>query len=202
MFKNRWVLFMAVLLMAVTISEVSAQEVLMNSAETINPGNFKLSIFPLVLLGENGGDPQWGVAGRAGLGITRRIDIEVKGAILKNINYFGVDIEFWLIHGRNLNASISLGGHWTNSKTGADSYGIDTTLLISTAPVRNLEIYGGLQFAFDSVKNSDQNFTLIHVVPGIEYRLIRNLDFLAEFGIALNDDSRSYIAVGLAYYFL
>ena len=54
--------------------------------------------------------------------------------------------------------------------------------------------------AFESVKNSDVNFTLAHIVPGIEYRISANLDFLAEVGIALNDNSRSYASVGLALY--
>jgi len=42
----------------------------------------------------------------------------------------------------------------------------------------------------------------MHLVPGIEYRLSDDLDFLAEFGIALNDDSRSYASVGLALYLM
>ena len=40
----------------------------------------------------------------------------------------------------------------------------------------------------------------MHLVPGLEYRLGSDLDFLAEFGLALNDDSRSYVSVGLALY--
>ena len=56
--------------------------------------------------------------------------------------------------------------------------------------------------SFDSVKNSDVNSTLVHVVPGIEYRISDDVDFLAEVGIALNDDSRSYASVGLAFYLL
>ena len=56
--------------------------------------------------------------------------------------------------------------------------------------------------AFDSMKNSNNNFTLAHIVPGLEYRLSAGLDFLAEFGIALNDGSRSYASMGLALYLL
>ena len=85
---------------------------------------------------------------------------------------------------------------------GHDSTGFDAALLASTTPVRNLEIYGGLMLAFASVKNTDVTYTLMHFVPGIEYRVSADLDFLAEFGIALNDDSRSYASVGLAFYLL
>ena len=181
-------------------AEVSAQDVLMNSAETINQGNFKLALFPTVLLGKNGGDAVWGVAGRIGYGITPSFDIEAKAATFKGLNYFGVEAEYWLVHGGNANVSVALGAHLTDSKGGADSSGIDTSLLFSTRPAKPLEIYGGLKLSFDSVKNSDQNFTLAHLVPGIEYSLGPDLDLLAEFGIALNDSSRSYASVGLALY--
>jgi hypothetical protein len=183
-------------------AEVSAQGVLMNSAETINQGNLKLAVFPTVLFGKNGSDSVWGVAGRVGYGLTPRFDIEAKGAAFKDLKYFGADIEYWLLKGKNVNASVALGGHMTDSNGGADSSGIDTAFLVSTAPAKNLEVYGGLKLAFDSVKNSDDNYTLMHFVPGIEYRISDNLDFLAEIGIALNDDSRSYASVGFALYLL
>ena len=130
------------------------------------------------------------------------MDIEAKAAIFKGIKYFGADVEYWFIKGRNFNVSVALGGHMTDAGVGADSSGIDTALLASTRPARNLELYGGFKLAFDSFKNSDHNFTLAHLVPGIEYRISDDLDFLAEVGIALNDNSRSYVSVGLALYVL
>jgi hypothetical protein len=199
--KTMSVLAAAVFLAAAAV-EVSAQGVLMNSAETINQGNIKLAVFPTVLLGKDGGDSVWGVAGRAGYGLTPRFDVEAKGAAFKDLKYFGGDVECWLVKGRNLNASVALGGHVTDSKNGADSSGIDTAFLVSTTPAKHLEIYGGLKLAFDSVKNSDSHFTLAHFVPGIEYRISDDIDFLAEVGIALNGNSRSYASVGLALYLL
>jgi hypothetical protein len=181
--------------------DVSAQDVLMNSAETIKKGNFKVAVFPTVLLGKNGSDSKFGVAGRAGFGITSRFDIEAKAAFFKDLNYFGVDVEYWFVRGRSFNVSVALGGHMTNVPGAGDSSGIDTALLCSTSPSNNLELYGGLRFAFNSLKNSDYNFTLVHIVPGLEYRISAALDFLAEFGFALNDNSRNYASVGLAFYF-
>jgi hypothetical protein len=193
----------AAMFLVTVAAEVSAQDVLMNSAETINQGNIKLAIFPTVLFGKNGSDSVWGVAGRAGYGLTPRFDIEAKAGFFKGLKYFGVDVEYWLIKGENINLSAALGGHLTDYSTGgADSSGIDTALMASTKPARNLEIYGGLKLAFDSVKNSDFNYTLVHIVPGLEYRISDDLDFLAEVGIALNDNSRSYASVGLALYLL
>jgi hypothetical protein len=200
MLKKSVVFLAATMFLLAVVVEVSAQEVLMNSAETINQGNFKLALFPTVLLGKNGGDPLWGVAGRFGYGFTPRLDIEAKAAFFKNLRYFGADAEYWLVQGRNINVSVALGAHLTDSQGGADSSGIDTALLFSTSPVDRLELYGGLKLAFDSFKNSDQNVTRAHLVPGLEYRLSPDLDFLAEFGIALNDNSRSYVSVGLALY--
>jgi hypothetical protein len=202
MLKTIVVILAAAMFLVAAAAEVSAQDVLMNSAETINKGNVKLALFPTMLFGKNGGDSLWGVAGRAGIGLTSRIDIEAKGAIFKGIKYLGADAEYWLVHGRNANVSVALGAHMTDAGVGAESSGIDTSLLFSTRPAGNLELYGGLKFAFDSFKNSDHNFTLAHLVPGLEYRLSDDLDFLAEFGIALNDNSRSYVSVGLALYVL
>ena len=202
MLKKIMIILTAVMFLATAAAQVSAQSVLMNSAETINQGNLKLGIFPTVLFGKNGGDSVWGVAGRLGYGLTPRFDIEAKAAFFKGLKYFGVDVEYWLVKWENFNVSVAVGGHMTDYNGGGDSSGIDAAIMASTIPARNLEIYGGLMLAFDSVKNSDHNYTLMHIVPGIEYRLSDDLDFLAEVGIALNEDSGSYASVGLAYYFL
>ncbi len=202
MLKKFVIIFITAMFLAAAAVEVSAQQVLMNSAETINQGNIKLAVFPTVLFGKNGGDSVWGVAGRFGYGLTPRFDIEAKAGIFKGLKYFGADIEYWLVKWENFNASVAIGGHITDYNVGANSSGFDAALMASTLPARNLEIYGGLMLAFDSVKNSDNNYTLAHFVPGIEYRISEDLDFLAEVGIALNNNSRSYASVGLALYLL
>ncbi len=187
---------------SVSIIPASYQGVLMNSAETINPGNFKLTVFPTMIIGKNGGDNIWGVAGKGGLGLTRSVDIEVKGAIFKNFTYFGVDIEYWFYRGRNLNASFAVGWHMIDTQIGSNSSGIDTAVMLSTKPSKKLELYGGLKISFDSIKNTGQQIDLIHFIPGLEYRVAKDIDFLAEFGIALNGESRNYLSFGFAYYFL
>jgi hypothetical protein len=200
--SKKFMTFLIAAIFLAAVSQLSAQAVLMNSAETINKGNLKLAIFPTVLFGKNGGDSVWGVAGRFGYGLTRTIDIEAKAGFFKGLKYFGADIEFWFLKGESFNGSVALGGHMTNYNGGGDTTGIDASLLFSHRPVKNLEIYGGLMCAFDKVKNTDINYTRIHLVPGIEYRLGADLDFLAEVGIALNADASSYASVGLALYLL
>jgi hypothetical protein len=201
MLKKFIIILVAALFLAMAAIPVSAQQVLMNSAETINKGNLKLAVFPTVLFGKNGGDSVWGVAGRFGYGLTSSLDIEAKAAFFKGLKYFGVDLEYWFLKGGNFNASAALGGHMTDVDGGGDSKGIDAALLASTKPAKNLEIYAGLMASFDSIKNGD-NYTLLHLVPGIEYRISEDLDFLAEVGIALNDNARSYASVGLALYLM
>jgi ABC-type amino acid transport substrate-binding protein len=199
--KKIMIILAAAVFLAVATVPLSAQQVLMNSAETINKGNLKLAIFPTLLFAKGGNDSLWGVAGRFGYGLTSNIDIEAKAAFFKGLKYYGADIEYWFLKGEKFNVSAAVGAHMTDYKGGGDSKGIDVALLASHRPVKNLEIYGGLMSSFDSIKNGD-NYTLLHLVPGIEYRLSDDLDFLAEVGIALNDNSRSYGSVGLAYYFL
>ena len=198
--KTIVVILAAAMFLVAAVAEVSAQDVLMNSAETINQGNFKLALFPTMLLRKNDSDSAWGIAGRIGYGLAPRFDIEAKAGIFQGLNYFGVEAEYWLLKGRNVNFSVALGAHMLDWKDGADSSGIDTSLLFSTRPAERLELYGGLKLAFDSVKNSDQNLIRAHFVPGLEYAISADLDFLAEFGIGLNGNSRSYVSVGLALY--
>ena len=45
-----------------------------------------------------------------------------------------------------------------------------------------------------------EDFTTVHLVPGIEYAISDDLDFVAEAGFSLNDDGSHYVSVGLSYY--
>ena len=71
-------------------------------------------------------------------------------------------------------------------------------MLLSGHVADNLELYGGFNINFES--GDDEDFTRAYLVPGIEYRVSENLDLLAEFGLALNDDTRHYLSFGLALY--
>ena len=196
-------LFLTVAIFLSTFTSMFAyQGVLMNSAETINQGNFKLAIFPTMIIGKNGGDNFWGVAGKGGFGLTKNIDIEAKGAIFKNFNYFGLDVEYWFYKGGNVNVSAAAGWHMLSSKNGSNSSGIDAAIIASTKPSQKLEVYGGLKLSFDSIKDANRNVTLAHIVPGFEYKITPEVDFLGEFGISLNDSTNSYLSFGFAYYFL
>ena len=176
-----------------------AQNVLMNSAETINPGNFKIAAFPTILFGKDGAENETGVAGRFGYGFTDRFDMEGKVAFFDGVKLYGLDAEYWLLKGP-ADVSVSLGAHKTSTDF-VDASAIDTALLVSGNIGDKLEAYGGLNLSFESLDDiDDSSFTRAYVVPGIEYKLNEDLDLVAEFGIGLNDDSPHYVSAGLAFY--
>jgi len=66
--------------------------------------------------------------------------------------------------------------------------------LVATADVSGQDVLmnsaetinpGNLTLAFDSAKNSGGHYPLAHVVPGFEYRIGSDFDFLGEIGIGL-----------------
>jgi hypothetical protein len=181
-----------------------AQNVLMNSAETINKGNFKIAAFPTLLFGEDNefgeSDDEFGVAGRFGYGFTDNFDIEGKVAFFDGLKLYGIDAEFWFVKNSPLDVSVSLGAHKTDLDI-VDSSAIDTALLASGNVSDNLELYGGLNVSFESLDDiPDSDFTRVYLVPGLEYKIHDDLDLVAEFGIGLNDDSPNYVSAGLAFY--
>jgi Outer membrane protein beta-barrel domain len=177
-----------------------AQNVLMNSAETINKGNFKIAAFPTLLFGEDDADNEFGVAGRFGYGFTDRFDIEGKLAFFDGLQLYGLDAEYWVVKNRPVDVSVALGAHITDFE-GGDSSAIDTSLLASGHVSDNLELYGGLNVSFESIDDvPDSSFERVYLVPGLEYKIHDDLDLVAEFGIGLNDDSPNYVSAGLAFY--
>ena len=181
-------------------ASAQAQNVLMNSAETINKGNFKIAAFPTLLFAEGDGDDEFGVAGRFGYGFTDRFDIEGKLAFFEGLQLYGIDAELWVVKGRPVDVSVSLGAHITDTEV-VNSSAIDTALIASGHITDNLELYGGFNASFESLDDvPDSSFERYYVVPGLEYKIGDDLDLVAEFGIGLNDDSPNYVSAGLAFY--
>ena len=202
--RIRWML--PVLAMVVLGGSAQSQDFgVMESAETINPGNFKLMGYPMLVFGKDGADDEFGLALRGGYGFSNNFDAEVKVSFFDGLTFLGADAEFWLLKGGNLDVSLSGGAHLAfGGDEFYDSTGIDLTGLVSTHLSDKFELYGGLDFAFEFLSDVpdgfDDSFTTIHLVLGIEYKLTEDLDLDAEFGIALNEDSNNYLAAGFAYY--
>jgi Outer membrane protein beta-barrel domain len=177
-----------------------AQNFLMNSAETINKGNFKIAGFPTVLFGKNGTDDEWGVATRFGYGFTNNFDVEGKVAFFDGFKLYGADAELWLVKG-GADVSVAAGAHKADVDGGFDSTAIDASLLVSGNIAPRLELYGGASLSFEHLSDvNESDFTRAYLVPGIEYKVSDQIDLLAEFGIGLNHDSPNYVSFGLAVY--
>jgi hypothetical protein len=169
------------------------------SAETIDKGNFKLRVNPILIFAD--GDKEAGIAGAAGYGFTDSFDAEVKVAFYDGVTIVGGDVEFWLVKHRPVDLSVSAGFHFSNSEF-SDQTGVDATIIGSHGVTPKLDIYAAIDLAFNRYRDAlpDRNYTQAHLVPGIEYKIHANLDLVAEVGIALNDNGNHYISGGIAYY--
>lgn len=194
-------LFAGACVLAMGAGSAHAQNFLMNSAETINKGNFKISGFPTVLLGEDDAGNEWGIATRLGYGFTPSLDVEAKLAFFDGLKIYGADAEYWLVKGRT-DVSLSAGAHQADFEgEGADSTAFDLAAIASRNVGNSLEVYVGGSLSFESIDDADDSsFKRFYVVPGIEYRLAKDIDLLAEIGIGLTDESPNYLSFGVSYY--
>jgi hypothetical protein len=171
----------------------------MNSAETINKGNFKLMANPIVLFGEDGADNEVGLALSGGYGFTDRVDAEAKVSFFDGLTFIGGDVEVWVVKNRPVDVSV-IGGFHVGQSDGFDSKGFDFTFLGSGHVSPRLELFGALDIARNKFNDFDTSFTTAHLVPGIEYAISQDIDFVAEVGLGLNDDSSHYFSGGIAFY--
>jgi hypothetical protein len=173
---------------------------ILESAETIDKGTFKLRLNPMILFGRNGGDTDFGFAGLLGYGATRELDIEGGVAIYDGVTFFGGNAEYWLIKEAPVDFSIIGGLHRRVGDKTADYNGIDLTFLLSGHATPRFEPYVGLDFAFEGF-GIPADYKTVHLVPGFEYKVNSQLDLVAELGLALNDNGRHYFSGGVEIYF-
>jgi hypothetical protein len=177
---------------------VRAQDAgIMGSAETINPGNFKLAAYPMLVLGS--GSNELGIGARVGYGLRPSWDIEGFISFFDGLTIFGAEVEYWILRGQSFHVSVAGGVHYATGDF-ADGLGIDARALISAEIFPRIELYGGLDAAFEFPGDPFDSYSTWHIVPGIEYSLAPNIDIIAEFGLGLNGHSADYIAGGIAYY--
>jgi len=196
----RRLVFVLAFVVSIPAAGIAQDFGIMESAETINQGNFKIRANPMILVGRNGGDSDTGVAALAGYGFTPRFDLEGGVAFYDGVTFFGANAEYWLVKHAPLDFSIAGGLHRRTGDRTSDYNGVDLTFLGSGHATPHLEIYGGLDLAFEGLGVPGE-YKTAHVVPGIEYKLNDMIDLLAEGGVALNDNSRHYISGGVAIYF-
>jgi len=195
----RKVLFFFAIVVALPVLAHAQDFGIVESAETINKGNFKLRANPMILFGKDGGDGTVGVAAAFGYGFTPRFDMEGQVAFYDGMTFFGANAEYWVIKENPFDFSIAGGLHRRTGSNTADLTGVDLTFLGSGHVARRLELYGGLDLAFEGV-GQPGGYKTVHLVPGIEYKISDEIDLDAEVGIALNDFARHYASVALAFY--
>lgn len=188
----------------------SAQYVgVLQSAETMDRGTFKLMLAPVMAFGKNGADDQFGVALRGGYGFTERFDAEAKLGFFEHGTLVGADGEFWILRNpepdTGVDFSVAVGLHKLIGKDEyLDTVGFELTPEISGHVQKNIELCGALDVSFESIQDAprgaDDSFTIVHLVPGVECRLSDAADLVGEIGIGLNDDSFTYAGVGVAFY--
>lgn len=206
---TRWLLITGLLLFCAL--PAAAQYIgVLQSAETIDRGVFKLMVAPIVTFGEDGADDEFGVAARGGYGFTERFDAEAKLGFYENNTFVGADGEYWILKNQQVDTGLAIsvtgGLHWMFGKDGTfDTMGLELTPQVSGHLTENIELCGALDASFESISDApegmDDSFTRVHLVPGIEYRLSDAADLVGEVGIALNDDSSTYVGLGVAFYF-
>ncbi|HYN10502.1 MAG TPA: outer membrane beta-barrel protein [Vicinamibacterales bacterium] len=193
-------LFCVLTAFAMPPSVAHAQDfAILESAETINKGNFKLRVSPLLIFGKGAEDNEPGVAILAGYGFTSNFDMEGGVAFFDGVTFWGANAEVWLVKERPFDFSVAGGFHRRTGDNTESFNGLDLTFLASGHVTRRLELYGGLDLAFEGI-GDPIDFKTAHFVPGIEFKITDNLDLVAEAGLALNDNARHYIAGGLAFY--
>jgi hypothetical protein len=188
------------LAMLLPVSAAAQDFGVMNSAETINKGNFKIMANPIVVFGDDGGDDEVGVAFVGGYGFTDRVDAEAKVSIFDGLTFIGGDVEVWVVKESPIDVSVIGGFHVARVDGFGDNKGLDFTFLASGHVTPRLELYGGLDIARNKFDDFDDSFTTAHLVPGIEFAISQDIDLVAEVGLALNDDSNHYISGGIAFY--
>jgi len=176
------------------------QSFVTHSAETIPQGDFRFTTYPVGLFGRDGAPDRWGGGARLGYGITDSLDVAGQGAVFDGFGLVGLDANVWLLRG-DINLAASLGAHKALIRDASDSTAVDTSLLMSGRVTPSLAVSGGVNVSFESLDHvPNSSFTRAYVVPGVEYRISRNLDFVSQFGVGLNHHSPHYLTAGFAVY--
>ncbi len=201
--------FVAALILGYALPAAAQYIGILQSAETMDRGTFKLMAAPIMILGKDGADNTTGLAARVGYAFTKNFDVEAKLGLFNQGTVFGIDGEYWILRGKGkefpIDFSLTGGFHMLSGKdNNYDTRGFEITPQFSGHVTDNLELCGSLDASFESIQDAppgvDASFTRLHLVPGIEYSLSDTIDLVAEFGIAINDNSSHYIGAGLEYY--
>lgn len=190
----------------------AADFAMMETAERINEGSFKLSGFPIVI-DRDRGDTESGFAVGLGYGLPYDLDVEANVAGYEDGTWVGADLEWNAWREGRMAVSIAGGLHGADLDGSGSAAGADATAIFTYSPRVNLALSAALDAAYDDVNNRDASvpadarfatdgqYETYYAVPGIGYHLTRNIDLLAEVGVGLNGISDNYASAGMSWYF-
>lgn len=185
----------------------------METAEPIEPGAFKLTGFPMLVDKSRHGDDALALA--VGYGLPNAMDVEAQVAVIDRATLYGADLEWNAWTADRLRFSIGGGLHGADLEQGARAVGADATAIFTYTPVPRLDVNAALDAAVDDVNvresaaaapadlhfTEDGRYDTYYFVPGLEFQATHNLDVLAELGVGLNGESDDYFSAGLSWYF-
>jgi len=199
-------------LLAVCGAASAADFAMMETAEHITQGKFKLSGFPVVVDRERA-DAESGFAVGLGYGLPYDMDVEGHVARYGDGTFTGADLEWNAWRQGRMTLSLGSGLHGADLDGGGTAAGADGTLIFSYRPLERLSLSAALDAAFDDVNNrdaavpadsrfpTDGRYERYYAVQGIGYTLTRNIDLIAEVGLGLNGESDDYVSGGMSWYF-
>jgi hypothetical protein len=189
---------LAALSIVLLAAPARAQNFQNGSAETIWPGNVRLTASPVHMWGTEGRPDRTGGAFRLGYGFTEWFDVEAKTGFFDGVSLVGADGKFNLL-GDETSLSVSVGGHRAYMAHGPDSNALDLAVQLGQRLGGRLEIFGGPAFSYESTSGvPDSGFTRWYLVPGFRLGVADRLDLVVEGGIGFNDDSPDFVTAGLA----
>ena len=182
----------------------------MEAADTVTPRHFKLEGYPMAIRSNErtGGEDERGFSGSLGYGIIDNLDVEGRVTRFSDATYYGGNGEYMFYNAYRVQLSAASGAHYAHTDFG-NQWGLNFASMSSYTPpaLPKMKLNGAINVAWDKpdftgprvVDRNDPYFTA-YAVPGVQYRVIRDLDVIGEVGLGLNGDSSDYVSAGLSYY--
>jgi len=198
-------------LLAACAAAGAADFAMMETAERINQGTFKLSGFPVVI-DRADADAERGFAVGLGYGLRYGMDVEGHVARYEEGTFTGADLEWNAWRRGPMALSIGSGLHGADLDGGGTLLGTGGTAIFSYSPLSRLTLSAALDAAYDDVNNRDNapagsrfptdgQYERYYAVQGVGYRLTRNVELMGEAGFGLNGESDDYVSGGMSWYF-
>lgn len=189
----------AVLALGVLGAPAGAQDFIQSSAQPIPAGDLGLTGYPTVLFAKNNGPDRWGGSARVGYGIADNFDVQGKVAAFNGFTLVGADATLRILSG-DVDLAASVGGHQALMQFAPDSTALDLAWLSGARVSRRLRVEAGMCLSLETVHNvRNSGFSRLYVVPGINYRVSREVAVVSQLGLGLNHNSPDYLTAGFSF---